>query len=291
MPNKSTLGLSLLCRPIRSRRTAPTAGAKRNQGGFTLVELLVVIGIIAMLIALLLPALSGARNQANSIVCKSNLYQINLALEMYANDNNGVIYPIGPPLGDPVPGLNENQFLTLGYCSPTVNAAGQVVKTPQPPPGTSPDAPPPNPVWPIYVFDGVWNPPILRCPNDDDPFAQHSYMLNHYIEYSPHHMYKANDRVTYIAPDGSTAERSSSVVVLMGEKYQNVYDYYMEEGDYDPSPGFPSGKVNQYKHGVKLGSNYLYLDGHVEIDPPKPVESSLDPWDPGGTKPPPPPNI
>jgi len=65
---------------------SPFAFRPSPYNGFTLVELLVVIAIIAMLAALLLPALSSARERARRTVCVNNLRQISIAYEMYAED-------------------------------------------------------------------------------------------------------------------------------------------------------------------------------------------------------------
>src|SRR5262245_36528143 len=70
------------------------AVTSRGGSGFTLVELLVVIGIIAILISILLPALNKAREASNRAVCGSNLHQIAIMLNVYASTNNGQV-PIG----------------------------------------------------------------------------------------------------------------------------------------------------------------------------------------------------
>lgn len=64
--------------------------------GFTLVEMLIVIGIIAVLLSILLPTLGRAREQARMVKCLSNLQQLGNAFQMYLN-NNGGCFPSGPP--------------------------------------------------------------------------------------------------------------------------------------------------------------------------------------------------
>ena len=236
----------------------------RKNRGFSLVELLVVIGIIALLMGMLLPALKGARLQANSLACKANLRSIGQLLIIYANNNQGVLYPIGSV-------VKPGEFGQVGYYRTLGNmsryADGSVV--------------PHEGRWPVYVFDEqVWNPRVMFCPQDPDVRTdptgeQHSYLLNHHIEESPARMIRYGGRVVGYS-GGELIIRSPSELVVMGEKRTAAGDYYMEEGDFDP----PREIVEKYRHGIKLGSNYLYLDMHVDTVPPKQARDSVDPWSP-----------
>src|SRR3954447_10708989 len=84
-------------RLFRCRHRGRNFGSAPGRGAFTLVELLVVIGIIAVLIGVLLPVLGRAREQANRTRCLSNLRQLSQAMLMYANAYQDRLPNSNPP--------------------------------------------------------------------------------------------------------------------------------------------------------------------------------------------------
>ena len=196
----------------------------RSKRAFTLVELLVVIGIIAALIALLMPALTSARRHARMVACRSNMRQVGLLLTEYANQWKGWVFP--PDLGAEQPPQNR---------------------------------------WPIFVFHpAIWNPKILICPEDIvPPVNDHSYLLNSHL--SLRGVTYSNTKRTGLSP---------AHVIVMGEKRSDVVDYYM-----DPQDGDYLTKVEFFRHGKNEGSNYLFLDMHVEGQLPEKAVGNIDPWD------------
>jgi len=128
----------------------PRSANRLTYRGFTLVELLVVIGIIAVLIGILLPALSRAREQAMTTQCLSNLRQIGNALQNYASDWQGYIVPgrYDPQTYPTSMGTGELENWA------TVLVNGKYLPSP-------PQAPSTNVAW----VDTSFGDSVFRCPS------------------------------------------------------------------------------------------------------------------------------
>lgn len=106
-PDPDDMGFPSRHRGLKPRTAvgAATGALRRKPVAFTLVELLVVIGIIAVLISLLLPSLNRARQMASRTACASNLRQIGIAMLTYTNENRGFLPPPGLSVGTRFTGL------------------------------------------------------------------------------------------------------------------------------------------------------------------------------------------
>ncbi len=223
--------------------------------GFSLIEILVVLGIIVILLAILIPVVVGVQRSARQTRCLANLRSLGQVLVAYQNDHNGWAFPVKTDafgvigLGLNVPPHERWPMLALpvqGAPNPPPYDAGAYAMADMKDPAYDP---------------APYTPPVLACPSDDEPAMAHTYVLNNHLADEG---IRAGKRVKGV---------SSSEIVVAGEKRAAAYDYYMEWGDYDRV-------VDSFKHGKSNGSNYLYLDSHAAPALPADARRGIDPWDP-----------
>ena len=222
--------------------------SRRKLGAFTLVELLVVIGIIALLIALLMPALSGARSQAMTVRCAANLSDIGRAMQQYANDYKGKIprgyhYDMAYRMGHILWAEALSGYLGRRVEVRDLSAARDPVLARE------------------FRLIGVY-----QCP----AFPNENQMLD-YVSNS----WEGNGSSDSAAIVLVKLKRSSEVIFLTEAHarsdvnqfcFHDVWslDHLPSDSNGRPKPGGPPGGprvMTDNRHGGKL--NMLFLDGHV----------------------------
>jgi prepilin-type processing-associated H-X9-DG protein/prepilin-type N-terminal cleavage/methylation domain-containing protein len=246
----------------RGNGVYPRHPGARQASGFSLVELLVVIGIIAVLIAMLMPALSTAREQANRIKCASNMRQIGMNMQLYLSQYNGWMPPQTDSIvhfADAVPEFDSLAAIPNPPAASIVNSASAAAQLNTNPPSLlyCPDA--------LVAVAGSQTPTI-----DSDT----SYMPN----------------AAVMATQITNITHSSQIIALTEYMYHTSYLWQRPEANDNGASGsgytwkqinndiyfewhYAPGGIEEYGNNHQNGGNYCYVDGHVEYRQYKGVQS------------------
>jgi prepilin-type processing-associated H-X9-DG protein/prepilin-type N-terminal cleavage/methylation domain-containing protein len=212
---------------------------------FTLVELLVVIGIISLLIAILLPALGVARESAKTVACLSNLRQLATAATAYTNANGGY-YP-------PAYWLESRPPLVISSAWDFTSVRDTVAGT--------------TTIEPGLLWQGGTNLQVQQCPSFDgrsnglgDPFTGYNYNTS-YIGHG--------QSESIAAPMKAGQIRKASTCALFGDgQYAGGADKFMRAPF--PNPGdaaFTDRAAGTQGYRHRKRTNVAFVDGHAETWP------------------------
>jgi prepilin-type N-terminal cleavage/methylation domain-containing protein/prepilin-type processing-associated H-X9-DG protein len=218
--------------------STPTRTSVRR--GFTLVELLVVIGIIALLISILLPALGKARDQSNRTKCMANLKQIMMATIMYANDNKLVLpwttwaNPV-PPGG--VGWLYKEPRITSGQFLPADVEQG------------------------AFWQYGMKNIDVYRCPAGNTPSDKtKSYFITSYIMNGAINNYPNGSNIPLKFYKISRFRPTDIFFLEMGDQANNG-DGVLQGAWANDASSYPAEDFSdRHNHGMNIAA----ADSHVE---------------------------
>jgi len=226
--------------------------ARCRRRGFTLVELLVVIGIIALLMSILLPALNKARENARQVKCANNMRQIWMACVMYANENKDML---------PIPPRVENTSSitvapSMGIVMDPNGNIGGIYDYQQ---GT---------LWP-YISKSVQSrQDVFNCPTDLDAFrpVSRSSTINYTASYQRNFTYSWNAQLRGSDMDTSTWNKPTGIrlgsIVMPGQKIALVEEQFPNDGCAFIANSNDSDDQLTNRH-LKRG-NQGFADGHVE---------------------------
>lgn len=242
--------------------------ARKRAGGFTLIELLVVISIVALLVAVLLPALAKARRAANNVLCQNHLKQLGLAMLMYSDtDSEGKFKVNG---GGKAPDKNAANAMSGGvdFSNEYLNGNKVVFHCP---------------IAAEYYTTPTYEEAIST---KFFSFGRFGYLYwggkgsndlrqsnwPYYGWYKPTYMYQENGArlmPTYSRFEAESAQNSAERPLFMDINRLNGSTHIGYPAATHHNRDFPNPAHGLFRGSMESSQNVMFVDGHLEYQTPR----------------------